>query len=198
MRVVYVREPELAEKLFRFRYEMYVSHFKWLNSKDYPHGILHDNFDSHSFNYVALDENMVVGSVRITLDGPKGLPLDICNPLDGFRKDRAIAELGRLVVDHRYDKNLLGALLMKAGYQCAVQYGANYIVIDIFLESQDFYLKMGFIQIGDKYDDPNFNFNVPSVTMALDCITAQKEWPYTHPRLYRYFTTPDNRIEHPE
>ncbi len=128
----------------------------------------------------------------------KGLPLEICNSLDGFRKNRAIAELGRLVVHHRYNKNLLGAMLMKAGYQCAVQQGANYIVIRIFLENQDSYLKMGFIQSGDKYYDPNCNFNGPSVTMALDCIAAQKEWPYTHPRLYRFFTTPDNRIEHPE
>jgi len=87
---------------------------------------------------------------------------------------------------------------MKAGYQCATKQGANYIVIDICQKDHDLYLKTGFVQIGDKYQDPNYNFDDMSVTMGLDCMTAQKEWPYTRPRLYRFFTSPDHRIEHPE
>ncbi len=187
----------MSEKLFRFRYEMYVNHLKWFSSECYPNGLVRDSFDDFSHNYVAVDDQgMIIGSIRITFDGPNGLPLETCNSLDGFRNGRVLAELGRLVINPGYNGNRLGSLLMKAGYQCAVERGANFIAIDVCIVNQDFYLKMGFVQVGDKYDDPFFNFKKPSVTMALDCITAQKKWPYTRPRLYRFFTSPDNRIVH--
>lgn len=69
MRVVYVSTPEMAEKLFRFRYEMYVFNLKWFRHDDYPDGLVRDSFDEVSHNYAALDsQEIIIGSIRITKD----------------------------------------------------------------------------------------------------------------------------------
>lgn len=199
MRVVYAREPELAEKLFRFRYEMYVLYLKVLNWEDYPDGLVYDTFDNHSHNYVALDDQgAIIGSIRLTLDS-HGLPIEKSYSLNEFREGRILAEMCRLVVRPQYQGGFLGALLMKSGYQCAVRDGTTHIVLETSPGISSLYLKMGFMQLGNEYYNPIYKSHFsPSIAMVLNCITAQKEWPYTHPRLYRFFTTPDNRIEHPE
>lgn len=198
MRVVYVSTPEMAEKLFRFRYEQYVSNLKWFRHDDYPDGLVRDSFEDFSHNYIALDEHgMIIGSIRITMDSHDGLPLENCITFVELRNGRALAQLGRLVIEPKYYAKGLGAILMKTGYKCAVRYGVTHIVMSVSQGIQDLYRKMGFVQIGDKYLDWLCPITF-SVTMVLDCIAAQKEWSSTHPRLYRFFTTPDYRIEHPE
>ena len=197
MKIIYVNNPELAERLFRFRYEMYVKELQWFKREDYPEGVVRDNFDDYSHNYVAINnQGEIEGSIRVNPDGPDGLMLETCHSLNGLRKGRSLAEFNRFVVSQRYYGKSLGPLLMKAVYQCAVQLGITHIVLSTRIELKEYYEKLGFIQVGEKYYDPMFPSHPFNVTMVLDRIAAQDEWPCSRPRLYDFFTSPDNRIKH--
>ena len=159
---------------------------------------MYDNFDNSSYNYAAIDEKgKIIGSIRIILDNSYGLPIYKYHRMNNFQNGRFFAEINRLVVDPTYKNSYLGPLLMKAGHTCATQHGATCIAIGSRPDIQSLYLKMGFEKVSDK----SFSSDVPKIywiAMILDCIAAQKDWPTTRPRLYRFFTTPDKRIEHRE
>ena len=197
MKIVYVDNSELAEKMFRFRYDMYVQNLQWFKREDYPEGVVRDNFDDCSHNYVAINnQGGIEGSIRVTPDSPKGFMLERCHSLNGLRKGRHLAEFCRFVVSQRHYGRYLGPLLMKAGYQCVVQHGITHIVLSTRIGLKDYYEKLGFRQVGETYYDPMFPSHPVNVTMVLDCIAARNEWPYSRPRLYDFFTSPDNRIKH--
>ena len=197
MKIVYVDNLELAERMFRFRYEMYVQELQWFRSEDYPEGMVRDDFDDYSYNYAAInDQGEIEGCMRVTPDNPKGFMLERCYSLNGLRKGSHPAEFCRFVVSRRNYGRHLGPLLMKAGYQCAVQYGITHIVLSTRIELKDYYEKLGFRQVGETYYDPMFPSHPVNVTMVLDCIAAWKDWPRSRPRLYDYFTLPDKRIMH--
>ena len=197
MKIVYVDNPELAERMYRFRYEMYVQELQWFRREDYPKGVVRDHFDDYSHNYAAINNHgEIEGCIRVTPDSSEGFMLERCHSLNGLRKGRILAEFCRFVVSPRYYSRHLGPLLMKAGYQCAVQQGITHIVLSTRIELKDYYEKLGFNQVGETYYDPMFPSHPVNVTMALDCIAARKEWPRSRPRLYDYFTLPDKRIMH--
>ena len=197
VKIVYVDNSELAERLFRFRYEMYVQELQWFKSEDYPDGVVRDKFDDYSHNYVVINhQGEVEGCIRVTPDSPKGFMLERSHSLNGLRKGRSLAEFCRFVVSQRHYGRHLGPLLMKAGYQCVVQYGITHIVLSTRIGLKDYYEKLGFIQVGEQYYDPMFPTHPVNITMVLDCNAARKEWPYSRPRLYDFFTSFDKRIMH--
>ncbi len=197
MKIVYVDNPELAERLFRFRNEMYVGELQWFNKEDYPKGLIRDTFDDYSHNYAAINnQGEIAGCIRVTPDSPEGFMLERCHSLNGVRKGRKLCEFSRYVVSERYYGKGLGPLLMKAGYQCASRHGITHIVLSTRVEIQEFYQKLGFVQVGEYYYDLMFPTLPDSLTMVLDCIAARKEWPHDRPRLYDFFTSSDKRIMH--
>ena len=91
MKIVYVNNAELAEKMFRFRYDMYVQNLQWFKREDYPEGLVRDKFDEYSYNYVAINNRgEIEGSIRVNPDGPDGLMLETCHSLNGLRKGRSL------------------------------------------------------------------------------------------------------------
>lgn len=64
--------------------------------------LVYDTFDSHSHNYVAIDDQgAIIGSIRVTLDN-HGLPIEKGYSLNEFREGCILAEMCRLVVRPHY------------------------------------------------------------------------------------------------
>ena len=84
---------------------------------------------------------------------------------------------------------MLAALLMKAGYQCALRMGATHIVLDTYVgncrSTERLYVKLGFDQLTEPYDDPDYLWRQGVVTFGLDCEAARRHWPAQRPGLYR-------------
>ena len=164
--------------------------------------ILVDEFDRESANYAAYDDaDEIIGSVRVVPDGPLGLPLERCHVLNGYRvRRRRIYELSRLAVAPTLRCTLLAALLMKAGYQCAVDQGATHIVLDTYVGNgyryDRLYGKLGFDQVTEPYQDPDYLWQQDVATFSLDCEEAHRTWPLVRPSLYHFFTSEDERIDH--
>lgn len=200
MRIVRVTEPGDLEALFRFRHRMYTEHLGWLPPRS--DGLLVDPFDEDADNYSALDDHeAVIGSVRVVLDSPRGLPLEKCAPLNGYRDGRkTIAEICRLAVDPRYAGSRLGALLMKAGYERARMLGATHIALDTYVAdetgTQRLYEALGFAPVTARYHDASYDCALPVQTLVLEGDSGERGLAEGRPALSRFFMTPHPDIRH--
>jgi GNAT superfamily N-acetyltransferase len=165
-------------------------------------GLLCDEFDSCAHNYAAYDDSgEVVGSVRVVPDGPLGLPLEHCLPLNGFRDGKRLAEISRLAVAPEHRSSRLPALLMKAGYQRCLHIGVTHITLDTFIDGADsgsLYDRMGFTPLGDPYLDPSYDCGEHVLSLSLSVEDALRQLTSKHPGLFRFFTSADAAIDHIE
>jgi N-acyl-L-homoserine lactone synthetase len=63
------------DELFRIRYQVYCKEKKWLKEDDYPDGREIDKFDAHSAHFLAIKDNIAVGTVRAIFPSDLGLPV---------------------------------------------------------------------------------------------------------------------------
>ena len=197
MRIVHIRDEERLERLYRFRYRMYVEQLGWLPANE--EGLLHDEYDAYAFNYAAFEGDEVVGSIRMVPDNPHGLPFERCSPLNGFRSGKRLVELCRFVVADEHRGHILPGLLMKTGYQRAIMEGSTHVTLDAYLgtgTSSQLYEKMGYEPISEPFHDPDWLCSMPERVYAIDLNRATAEWPESRPGLYRFFTTQDEHIDH--
>ena len=201
MRIVRLTDERELIRLYAFRYRVFVEELGWMARKDFGARLLVDEFDGESANYAAYDDaGEIVGSLRAVPDGPLGLPLERCMALDGFRARKRIVELSRLAAAPAWRGTLLAALLMKAGYQFAERVGATHLVLDTYvgngLHLERLYAKLGFEQLTELYNDPDYRWKQGVATFALDCGQARRDWPVQRASLLKFFTSEDGRIDH--
>ena len=161
--------------------------------------MLVDEFEDHSYNYAAYDDvGQVIGSVRVVPDGPLGLPLEHCVPLNDYRNGKHLAEISRLAVaSYHRSKSRLSALLMKAAYQICIANGISHMVADTYNDATaQLYEKMGFECIGGPYLDPEYNCNLPVFTLGLDINKAYTSLMGKRSGLWRFFTSDNENIDH--
>lgn len=194
LRIVRITEPSELEALFRFRHDTYVDDLGWLPA--HPSGLIRDGFDDLAYNYAAFDDaGTIVGSMRVVPDGAAGLPLERLVPLNGYRSSKRLVELCRLVVHPTHRGSRLGIMLMKAGFQRAVAHDATHIMLDTYVgdgEACDLYRRFGFVDVSDEYEDPEWTYARPVVTLSLDIAAAIRDLPTKRSSI---FITPDPAID---
>ena len=196
MKIVLTTDRAELERLYRFRYEVYVEQLRWLPAND--DRMLEDEYDEFSYNYSAIEDGEIVGSIRVVPDNPGGLPFERCSPMNGYREGRRVVELCRLAVHPDY-RGRRGGLLMKAGYQRADLLGATHIALDAYIgegSQIELYAKMGYEPIGEPFHDPDWLCRMPEQVFVIDLVNAAKDWPTQRPGLNRFFTAPDPNIDH--
>jgi N-acyl-L-homoserine lactone synthetase len=202
LRIVRLSDEKDLVRLYAFRYRIFVEELGWMARKDHGARILVDEFDKEAHNYAAYDDaGAIIGSMRAVPDGPLGLPLERCQVLDGYRAGKSLVELSRLAVAPAWRGTLLAAMLMKAGYQCARRMGATHIVLDTYIGNgvrpERLYEKLGFEQLTEPYQDPDYLWQLGVVTFARDC----EEGPggdksRRQAALQRFFTVRTALIDH--
>jgi len=55
---------------------------------------------------------------------------------------------------------------------------------------------MGFSQLSEQYSDPSYDCDLPVMTMVQRVDSMDLRWPTERPGLHRFFTQPDEAIEH--
>lgn len=197
MRIVRITSASELRPLFEFRHHVYVGDLCWLEDKG---GLLVDEFDEPADNYAAYDaSSVIVGSVRVVPDSPLGLPLERCFPLDGYRDSKRLAEISRLVVSAEHRGGRLAGQLMKAACQRCQIIGATHALLDTYIGDGTAcgqYERMGFEPISPPFRDPAYLPAEEVVVFAQDIALAHKLWPVERPGMYRFFTAPDNAIDH--
>lgn len=156
MRIIRIISAAELHLLFEFRHRIYVHDLHWLQDRG---GLLVDEFDESADNYGTYDDcGVIVGSVRVVADGPFGLPLERCFPLNEYRDGKRLAEISRLMVDARCGGRIAG-LLMKAACQRCQAIHATHALLDTYIgkgAACSQYERMGFEPISPPFRDPAY------------------------------------------
>ncbi len=92
------------EDLFRLRYQVYCTECGFESPEDHPEGREVDEYDKYSSHFCAMvaDTGRIIGTVRIILASPLGLPIEHHCVLDDGKKfagdPRKIGEISRLAI----------------------------------------------------------------------------------------------------
>jgi len=116
----------------------------------YPKDAIKSSFDNQAVHFIAIENEKIIGTISVLLDGPRGLPLQEFIDITPYR-DKKLAEIEKLaVVPHRRKETISSALMM-IGYEFAKLY-ANRICI-FALEKKvnvvELYKQIGFKIVGE-------------------------------------------------
>jgi N-acyl amino acid synthase of PEP-CTERM/exosortase system len=77
LKFVHAADRALLEKIQQLRYQVYCLDRGLLPPEHYPSAIESDEFDPHAMHFAAMDgAGHVIGTVRVVMNSPRGLPLD--------------------------------------------------------------------------------------------------------------------------
>lgn len=98
-----VDSTENLNEIFRLRYQVYCKECNFIKEENYPEGIEQDKYDPYSLQFVAEDNEGIIGTTRLVLDSPLKFPLEEhCNGSLHFDKQslprKNTAEISRLVI----------------------------------------------------------------------------------------------------
>ncbi len=165
MKIKRVTDLFTLEKLYQFRYKVFVEElqwFPWIGNR------LTDKYDAYSYNYVAFDQySQIAGTLRIVPDSKEGLPLERLFSLDSYRENKTIVEINRFAVSVQHRSSRLFLRLMAAAYQCVEMMGNTHMVLDAYVDEEPIYEAVGFRRISEPYFDPEYHRNSFVVTMMV-------------------------------
>src|SRR4051794_7372389 len=172
-----VADP-VADKaaLLRLRDLVYVRDQGRLGDVDDMAGTF-DRFDSRAVYLLAEERSgsvaEPVGTVKIVEDSPLGLPCEDMVDLAGFRPGKRLAEFGHLMTIPQIRNRNVGMRLMREALMHSVtRLGATHVLGDFFAEAdgslRGFYTDLGFVGLGEPYQDARFKDAPLSVVGALD------------------------------
>jgi len=167
LRITLAQTPALLDSIYKVRHQVFSEEEeKFKPSHD---GRVVDRYDAYptTANLAVLDNDKVVGALRITADSVAGLPAD-----ESFDFRRYIPQGARLyscgmycvLREYRSPRVALG-LNMMASY-LGISEGADYAVAPINPAIARLLKRVGFQQLGEEFVDPHFG--LPVLPMLLD------------------------------
>lgn len=132
-------------------------------------GYIVDTFDAYptTVNLIALDDDSVIGGMRITKDGEVGMASDKFLDFRTLLPDGAIPiSCGMLCLRKQYRGNLklLSGLLMMGAYW-ATAHGATHVCAPINPLVRPVLRRVGFEVVGEQFED---ECGLPTIPMILD------------------------------
>lgn len=164
-------DTDQLQKLFAFRYRTYIEQHKMFlpSAEMLATKQEFDLFDEHSIHFVALEDDNIVGCVRVVPD-TIGLPVLIKSQTP--KTDNKSAEIGRLMVEKRLKGSIIAMRLMKAAFDETLQ-DYELIFTDVFRGdiTHKILKRMGFEEAGVEYEDESFLATKPSVILFFNKTT---------------------------
>ncbi|MCW8830687.1 MAG: cyclic nucleotide-binding domain-containing protein [Gammaproteobacteria bacterium] len=167
IRICNADTPELLDGVYKVRHKVFSEEEGKFEATD--DGRVIDRFDAYQTSHcmAVVNNEEVVGSMRITLDSPLGLPAD---EFFDFRShlpaDSKLFSCGMYCVqkDFRAPRIALG-LIMMASY-LSMSNGVSHVAAPINPAIAKLLKRVGFKQLGDEFKDPHFG--LPVLPMLLD------------------------------
>ena len=169
---------ELAEKLYRFRYQIYSDELG-IRLDHYPVGKMRDEMDKSSHNYVALKDGNVIGSLRICdlQDIPDRADVDrkydLQFMLDFFAPDE-ISHVSRLAVSTQARNTPVMVRLQQFAAREGRARNIRVTVADCSPKHLSLYGPIGYTPYGAPFQDPIFGLKIPILLVVSDLKLLQE------------------------
>ncbi|RUM44556.1 MAG: GNAT family N-acetyltransferase [Hydrogenimonas sp.] len=105
-RIVEVHDPDLLERIYRFRYFIACEELGVYQKEDYPDGMEYDEYDQYSVQFAILGQHdELVACIRLIHHSPIGYPTENVFKLDlqqlNIERDR-VGEMSRIFIQKEY------------------------------------------------------------------------------------------------
>lgn len=172
LRVTKVRSAAERDRLFEFRYRIYVEEARIPTSQaDHATRRLKDPLDECSTSYVMLDEEQIAGELRVTWLGDVPEPTEITRTfgmrpaIDAFGPE-AICKTSRFILDPKWRQGTAIYLLMETAYEEGWTQGGRLNYGDCSPHLLPFYEHLGFRRYTGAFEDPDYGFKFPILMIA--------------------------------
>lgn len=145
---------EDLQAVYSIREEVFVK------GDNYPIEAIKSNYDKQAIHFVAIEDEGMIGTVSVVLDGPKGLPLQEFLDISMYR-DKKLVEIEKLAVLFHKRKKTITAALMVIAYEFAKLHADRICIFTLEKKKDNISL---YEQIGFR---PVEKFNFHSVGDAL-------------------------------
>lgn len=111
------RDDPRMEELFRLRYQVYCTECGFESDEDHPNGLEFDEYDQYARHFcaVVVETGQIIGTVRIVLNSPLGLPIDKHCVIDSekhFSGDpKKIGEVSRLAISKDFRRREIDKII---------------------------------------------------------------------------------------
>ncbi|MCB1043548.1 MAG: cyclic nucleotide-binding domain-containing protein [Acidobacteria bacterium] len=161
------------DKLYRFRYRIYVDEEKFTRNADHAQNWLKDDYDDVATSFAIFDGDEVVGSLRLLfMDSVADLQpfiekFRMAQALDAFGAS-AICTTSRFMVDPILRNGKLIFKLMRNAYVHCLQRGARLNFGDCSPHLIPFYEHMGYRRYTTGFNDSSFGYKIPILMLFRD------------------------------
>lgn len=172
MQIIQTESDEQRERIYRFRYSIYVEEMgKPMPGADHERRTLRDELDERSTHLMALRGDELIGTIRITW-GADGLPERFVNwyGLDrfgGFPKGE-ISFTGRLMVSEGLRSSAVSLALAREAYRLGRERGVGFDFIHTTPALIPFFERLGHRRYASEFLDPDLGPRTPMVLVLGD------------------------------
>ncbi len=173
LRVARVASDAERERLYAFRYKVYVEEFEMTRDADHGKRRLVDELDAYSDSYAVFRGEEVVGSLRVTMlaDLPDPGPLIAKYAIEPAVREMglgAIAATSRFILAPELRMGTTIFRLMQAAYRDGTARGTRLNYGDCSPHLLPFYEHLGFRRYTRGYNDTAFGYKIPILMLVGD------------------------------
>lgn len=173
IQVVRVEDPRLLQRLYAFRYRIYVEQEGMTREADHGRRLLEDDYDRHSAHYAVVLDGDVVASLRATYLADTPDPRDLIEKfglapvLERFRLDE-IGTTSRFIIDRTLRNGRLIYRLLQLAYADGRNRGVRLNYGDCSPYLLTFYERLGYRRYCDGYNDSAFGYKTQILMVMGD------------------------------
>ena len=168
-----VEGPEEHEKLYKFRYQVYVSEVKFTSDADHEKHMLKDEYDDIADNFAIFDGDEIKGSLRL-------LFLETVTDLEPFREKfkmdevleafgpSAVCTTSRFMLSPDLRNGKIIFKLMRSVFEAALSKGVRFNFGDCSPHLIPFYEHLGYRRYTSGFNDSSFGYKIPILMTLRD------------------------------
>ncbi len=171
LRIAHIDNHADLERMYRFRYRVYVEELGLTDNADHEHRLLSDVYDQCSHSYAIVDGKEILGSLRLILlsEVPDPAPL-----IHRFRMGPAVDAFGlgaicttsRFILNPRLQHGTIIYRLMKVAYEAGRARGIRLNYGDCSAHLVPFYEHLGYRLYSSGYNDSDYGYKVPILMLG--------------------------------
>lgn len=169
--------PEEKDRIFRFRYQVYIEELKWQVNADHQTRMITDPMDDHGylFYYESKDHGMIA-TARINLRRDGSLEFEKEYLLEKFKPfyPNYISTTSKFMIRKEYRRTYLTVVLARDLYQFTIQNKVLFDFLNTHLPLDKFYLRLGYRYYRNMIPHPEFGEAIPMVLVLNDLEHLQK------------------------
>lgn len=176
LEVKVAKTEEEKEKIFRFRYEVYVKEMGRPCYADHKNEMIRDSFDKTAHNLYIESKGNICATARVNFKKESNLEFEKEYKIDQFYPyyPGSVSEISKFIVEKTKRDRRIAIFFTKELYSFGVEKGSKIDFINCNEPLDKFYEKMGYRRYQENFEHPEYGSVVPMVILLQDISHLEK------------------------